>query len=88
MLGVLRLEMVLRRSFWDSSALRVQHILHAPKSSENAQEHVAVPALFCVSPPDAAARCHSCGVARDVFPCTRVESEPATVQPLHSEVLL
>ena len=37
--------------------------------------------FFFVSPPDAAARRHSCVVAHDVLHCARVESEPVTIQP-------
>ena len=47
-----------------------------------------VPAFFFVSSPNAAARHHRCIIAHDVFSRSRVETEPATLHPVHSEFLL
>ena len=63
-------------------------VLQAPRISEYSQQHVTVPAFFFVSLPDATARHHCCSAAHDVFSRPRVETEPATVQPVHSEFLL
>ena len=63
-------------------------VLRAPTISEYSQQDLPVPALFFVSLLDAAARHHRCNVAHEVFARPRVETEPATVQPVHSEFLL
>ena len=60
----------------------------APGISECSKQHNTVPAFPLVSSPYAAARRHCCVNAHDVFSRPRVETEPATVQPVHSEFLL
>ena len=63
-------------------------VLQTPRISEYSQQQFAVPAFFLVSSPNAAARHHRCIVAHDVFSRSRVETEPATVHPVHREFLL
>ena len=55
-----------------------------PWVSEGSQPHVASPTCLFVSPLDICSTCCSCLVAHCVFPCSRVEIEPATFQPLHN----
>ena len=63
-------------------------VLQTPRISEYSQQHfTVVPPFFFVSSPNAAARHHRI-VAHDVFSRSRVETEPATVRPVHSEFLL
>ena len=63
-------------------------VLQTPRISEYCEQHITIPAFFFVSPPNAAARHHRCIVAHDVFSRSRVETEPASVHPVHSEFLL
>ena len=62
-------------------------VLQTLRISEYSQQHFTVPAIF-VSSQNAAARHHRCIVAHDVSSRSRVETEPATVHPVHSEFLL
>ena len=59
--------------------------LASSTDSKYSQQRITIPPPFFVSPSNAAARHHCCTVAHDVFTCSRVEAEPATVQPVHSE---
>ena len=63
-------------------------ILQTPRVSEDSPQHFTVPAIFFVSSPKPAACHRRCTVAHDVFSRSRVETEPATVHPVHSEFLL
>ena len=63
-------------------------VLHIRRISEYSQQHFTVPAFVFVSSPKAAVRRHRCIVAHDVFSRSRVETEPATVHPVHIEFLL
>ena len=63
-------------------------VLQTPRIPRYFQEHITVRAFFLASPPNAAARHHCCTVAQDVFLRPRIETEPATVQPVLSEFLL
>ena len=51
------------------------------------QQQISVPAFFFVSSPNTSTHHYCCSVTHDVLSRSRVETEPTTVQPLHSKFL-